>query len=118
LGAFYPFSRNHNDLQSKDQDPAVWIEKGHPEVTNAARNALNVRYQLLPHLYTLFYRSRVFGDTLARPVFHNFPKDVDTYDIDQQFMWGSSILISPFLFEVRHLTKTQFETTYLILKIF
>jgi alpha-glucosidase (family GH31 glycosyl hydrolase) len=100
LGAFYPFSRNHNNKGSGDQDPAVWVEKGHPEVTDAARSSLNVRYILLHYLYTLFFRAHTLGETVARPVFHEYPKDNNTYGIDQQFFWGRSILVSPLLFQV------------------
>ncbi|CAG2113294.1 unnamed protein product, partial [Medioppia subpectinata] len=99
LGAFYPFSRNHNEKGRPDQDPAVWVSKGHPEVTEAARSSLQLRYQLLHYLYTLFYRSYVYGNTVARPLFHEWPQDVNTHSIDSQFMWGRDILISPFLFE-------------------
>ncbi|CAG2179166.1 unnamed protein product, partial [Oppiella nova] len=46
LGAFYPFSRNHNEKTvSQDQDPGVWALQGHPEVTDAARASLQLRYQ-------------------------------------------------------------------------
>ncbi|CAG2100956.1 unnamed protein product [Medioppia subpectinata] len=99
MGAFYPFSRNHNEIHPSDQDPAVWVEKGHPEVTKAAINALNLRYTLLPYLYTLFYRSHTMGQTVARPLVHEFPTDTNTYEIQEQFMWGRSVLISPFLYE-------------------
>ncbi|CAG2105630.1 unnamed protein product [Medioppia subpectinata] len=99
LGAFYTFSRSHNEINPSDQDPAVWIERGHPEVTNAAINALNLRYTLLPYLYTLFYRSHTMGQTVARPLVHEFPTDTNTYEIQEQFMWGRDLLISPFLHE-------------------
>ncbi|CAG2172235.1 unnamed protein product, partial [Oppiella nova] len=98
LGAFYPFARNHNEKSAIDQDPAVWIGRGHPEVTEAARNSLRLRYQLIHYLYTLFYRSQAFGDTVARPLHHEWPRDVVTHDIDTQFLWGRDVLISPFLF--------------------
>ena len=100
LGAFYPYSKNHNENRSPDQDPAVWAQNGHPEVTEAAKWALEIRYKLLPYLYTLFYRAHVFGDTVVRPLFHEFPNDNNTWGIDQQFMWGRSILFSPFLYPV------------------
>jgi len=99
LGAFYPFSRNHNDIKAQDQDPAVWATRGHPDVTEAARVSMTLRYAMLHYLYTLFFRAHTMGETVARPVFHEFPHDNNTHGIDQQFMWGRSVLISPFLFE-------------------
>ena len=66
LGAFYPLARNHNDENSIDQDPAAL---GEP-VISAAKRALNIRYELLPYYYTLFYKSHSFGNTVVRPLFH------------------------------------------------
>ena len=93
LGAFYPFSRNHNALGSIDQDPGVWGA----ETAAIIRTALSLRYWLLPLLYTLFYRHKVEGGTVARPLWHEFPTDTNTWDIDTQFLWGRGLLISPVL---------------------
>lgn len=95
LGAFYPFSRNHNAIDTRDQDPAVWG----PEIAESSKNALLVRYTLLPYLYTLFYHSVTNGGTVARALWHEFPTDFATRTIDTQFMWGSGLLISPVLQE-------------------
>ena len=65
LGAFYPFSRNHNTIYMDPQDPATW-----PSVASASKAALNIRYRLLPYLYTLFYHSHTTGSTVVRPVYH------------------------------------------------
>ena len=65
LGAFYPFSRNHNILDAFDQDPGVW-----PSVANSARSSLLIRYRLLPYLYTLFHLSHTTGSTVVRPLYH------------------------------------------------
>ncbi|RWS09040.1 lysosomal alpha-glucosidase-like protein, partial [Leptotrombidium deliense] len=89
LGAFYPFARNHNTANATAQDPAALG----PKVISASKKAFNIRYTLIPHLYTLFYRAHNFGETVARPLFFNFPKDTKTYKIETQFMWGSHILI-------------------------
>ena len=96
LGAFYPFSRNHNTFGATDQDPGYF---GEP-LASIAREALTIRYFLLPYLYLLFYRHSVRGDTVARPLWHEFPTDLNTWDIDDQFLWGEALLISPVL-EVR-----------------
>ena len=94
LGAFYPFSRNHNNLDAIDQDPAVW-EGG--LVARVARDALLTKYSLLPVLYTLFYLHSTEGGTVVRPLWHEFPGDSATHGIDTQFLWGTSLLISPIL---------------------
>ncbi|CAG2107310.1 unnamed protein product, partial [Medioppia subpectinata] len=111
LGAFYPFSRNHNAIGNIDQDPAVWIERGHPEVTEAAINSLGLRYKLLPYMYTLFFKAHTIGQTVARPVFHEFPTDSNTYGIDEQFMLGSALLISPFLYQNQSQVKAYLPNT-------
>ncbi|XP_054716121.1 lysosomal alpha-glucosidase-like [Uloborus diversus] len=95
LGAFYPFSRNHNDFDTFEQDPAAWG----PDVIDATKNSLRTRYYLLPYLYTLFYKSHIFGETVIRPLFFEFPDDANTYSIDEEFLWGPSLMILPILYE-------------------
>jgi lysosomal alpha-glucosidase len=93
LGSFYPFMRNHNDDRSKDQDPAAFSL----EAQAIMKKALKMRYTLLPYLYTLFYRSVVYGETVVRPLFFEFTHDKLTHGIDQQFMFGQAFLITPVL---------------------
>lgn len=93
LGAWYPFSRNHNSDSSLPQDP-VSMGKA---VVDASRSALRARYTLLPYLYTLFWRAHTRGETVARPLFFEFVRDNVTFPIDQQFMLGPAIMIAPIL---------------------
>ncbi|NXP73261.1 LYAG glucosidase, partial [Ramphastos sulfuratus] len=93
LGAFYPFARNHNTQNEKPQDPTVFS----PAARTAMKNVLLTRYFLLPFLYTLFHRAHVQGDTVARPLFFEFPWDVATLGLDRQFLWGQSLLVTPVL---------------------
>lgn len=79
-----------------------------PEVEAAAKNALKLRYTLLPHLYTLFYHAHIFGDPVIRPLFFEYPEDVKTHEIDTQFLWGSSIMIVPILIENTNETNAYF----------
>ncbi|KGL74967.1 Maltase-glucoamylase, intestinal, partial [Tinamus guttatus] len=93
LGAFYPFSRNHNGKGTKRQDPVAW----NSTFEDISRNVLNIRYTLLPYLYTLMYEAHALGSTVVRPLLHEFVEDRTTWEIYRQFLWGPALLISPVL---------------------
>lgn len=94
VGAFYPFSRNHNSLNQAPQELYLW-----DSVTAAAKNALGMRYKMLPFLYTLFYNSHTEGTTVARSLWYNFPEDEETTNVNFQFMLGKEVLVSPVVTE-------------------
>ncbi|XP_076004053.1 lysosomal alpha-glucosidase [Genypterus blacodes] len=94
LGAFYPFTRNHNSINMKPQDPTAFS----PLALTAMKQALLLRYSLFPVLYTLFHHAHAHGHTVARPVMFEFPKDVRTYAMDKQFLWGKSLLVTPVVY--------------------
>uniref|UniRef100_A0A915AIC5 P-type domain-containing protein n=1 Tax=Parascaris univalens TaxID=6257 RepID=A0A915AIC5_PARUN len=96
LGAFYSFSRNHNDIGQVRQDPAAW-----PSVAAAARQVYLFRYRYLPYLYTLHYLAAISGSTVVRPMFFEFPNDDAARENNEQFMWGDAMLIAPVLQEQR-----------------
>lgn len=95
LGSFYPFSRNHNGLGYKEQDPAAWG----PGFADRTKKVLETRYTLLPYLYTMFYHAHVSGSGVVRPLSFEFVGDKTTHTIDEQFMWGSGLLFSPVLYQ-------------------
>ena len=104
LGAFYPFSRNHNSIDSPDQDPAALG----PDVVKAAKFALNIRYQLLPYLYTQFYHSSMVGLPVARSLALEYPLDPEAASIDTQFLLGPAIMVSPVVEENVRVVKPYF----------
>ena len=70
-----------------------------PLTTQAAKNALDVRYRLLDYLYTAFHAAHEDGTPVLRPLWYAFPKDEQTFAIDTQFLFGPSVLVSPVLEE-------------------
>ncbi|XP_062957072.1 probable maltase-glucoamylase 2 [Cynocephalus volans] len=97
LGAFYPLSRNHNGPGFRDQDPAAFGADS--LLLNSSIHYLNIRYTLLPYLYTLFYHAHTRGETVARPLVHEFYQDSATWEVQEQFLWGPGLLITPVLYE-------------------
>lgn len=69
-------------------------------VATAARTALGLRYALLSYISTAFRKSSKTGIPVAQPLWLAFPEDNATHAIDQQWLLGSDILISPVLYEV------------------
>ncbi|RXG51050.1 Maltase-glucoamylase, intestinal [Armadillidium vulgare] len=94
LGAFYPLDRNHNTNGTADQDPA---RPGWDLVTQVSKDALKIRYRYLPYFYTVLHSAHMYGHTAIRPLFSVFPSDLLARGIEDQFMWGSGLLVAPVL---------------------
>lgn len=58
---------------------------------------MNIRYSLLPYTYTLFHRANVAGETVLRALAWEFPNDPQLRAIDNQFMSGPALLVTPVL---------------------
>ena len=94
LGAFYPFSRNHNSIDRVDQDPVALGQV----VVDATKNSLKIRYTLLPYFYTVFYENSITGHPVVRAPFWDHPWDTEAeQQAENQFIWGTSVMIIPAL---------------------
>jgi len=91
LGVFYPLMRTHTSFGTPDQEP--WSYGSQHEAVN--RRAIELRYELLPHIYTEMQEVSTTGIPAFRPMFLDFPRDPKTYDLDEQFMFGDSLLVAP-----------------------
>lgn len=92
LSAFFPFYRNHNTLSTTPQEAYVWSS-----VIDASKAAMNIRYQLLPYMYTLFYLAHNTGSTVMRALAWEFPNDPSLAAADRQFFLGPALLVTPVL---------------------
>jgi len=96
VGALYPFSRNHNAIRMRSQEPYAFSRQ-HLQIT---KKYLAIRYSLLPYYYTLFFdMSRDGSCCVWRPLFFEHPEDPATYDIQYQFYIGDGLMAAPVLEE-------------------
>jgi alpha-glucosidase (family GH31 glycosyl hydrolase) len=108
LGAFYPFSRNHNTIDANSQEPYTLGN----ETLETSRNAMKLRYSLLKYYYSVFCNQRGVG-TVFRPLLFEFPEDPLVYDekiMNEQFLIGSDLMVTPILYENETSTKAYFPT--------
>ncbi|MGY2709806.1 alpha-glucosidase [Thermostichus sp. OS-CIW-39] len=91
MGILYPLMRGHSALGTRPHEPwSFGIE-----VETICRQAIQLRYQLLPYLYSLFWESSQTGSPILRPLLYEFPDDPQTYEISDQAMLGSALLAAP-----------------------
>jgi alpha-D-xyloside xylohydrolase len=65
------------------------------EAEEIARRYLELRYRLLPYLYTQAIRSSQTGLPMVRAMALEFQDDPSTYPLDLQYMFGDSFLVAP-----------------------
>ncbi len=93
LGAMLPYFRGHSAKNTADQEPWSY---GQP-YEDIARQAIELRYQLLPYLYSLFAQCWQSGSPIVRPMFMTDPTDDRLRGIEDAFTLGDSLLIAPIL---------------------
>eukprot|EP01097_Dermamoeba_algensis_P008718 TRINITY_DN5900_c0_g1_i1.p1 TRINITY_DN5900_c0_g1~~TRINITY_DN5900_c0_g1_i1.p1 ORF type:complete len:486 (+),score=95.93 TRINITY_DN5900_c0_g1_i1:1284-2741(+) len=86
---FSPFFRSHAHIDAKRREP--WLF-GEPYLTHI-RDAIRLRYSLLPYIYFLMFQNHRFSAPVIRPLWFDFPQQVQFYDMEEEFMLGSSLLV-------------------------
>ena len=103
VGAFYPFSRNHNSRSAKDQYPWTFGQN----IENIIKKDIMVRYSLIRYFYSqLFLVSLNEKGAFFKPVMFEYPLDKNSYDdIESKIMLGEALLLCAF-FENHEKNKT------------
>ncbi|HTG70024.1 MAG TPA: TIM-barrel domain-containing protein, partial [Candidatus Udaeobacter sp.] len=104
LGAFNPFSRDHYNNDGKSPSTTPWMQRQEPwqfgkDVEDISRKYISLRYELLPYLYNAFQRAHETGNLVQQPLVFQFQNDPNTYNIEDQVMFGDSIMIAPVVTE-------------------
>jgi alpha-glucosidase len=96
ISAFQPIDRDHTSKGTNPQEP--WVNGPQREAVD--RKYIELRYKLLPYIYTMAEETSRTGDPMLRPLFVEFPngaKDGHPLDLDAggEFLWGADFLVAP-----------------------
>lgn len=88
-----PFYRNHTMMDTRPQEPWAY---GQPyELIN--RLTIQLRYRLLPYLYSNVALCKEFGWPVVRPLFTAEPQNSALRAIDDCYLVGDALLVAPVL---------------------
>ena len=99
FGAFTPIFRSHGTGTPRD----AYLFEEDELVYNSLKNTLNLRYQLMPYIYSNAWKVYNEDYTLMRGLMMDF-KDKKTKNIDDTYMFGPSLLVQP-------ITKAMYRPT-------
>jgi alpha-glucosidase (family GH31 glycosyl hydrolase) len=93
-----PWGWNEGDVGPVEDDPKLLptSEQLHnPEVEIICRKYLNLRYQLLPYLYSTIYQTHRTGLPVMRAMWLAYPADARALKVDDAYLWGDALLVAP-----------------------
>ena len=91
LGIFHPFCRTHSSGDHGDQEPWAFGTN----ITDVVRKFIELRYQLLPYLYTAFWRYAEEGVPILKSLVLYDQHDPHTHYRNDEFIFGEKILACP-----------------------
>lgn len=91
---FFPLYRNHSALGTIRQEP--YLLKG--KYLEAYRNAVLLRYELIPAIYDELCFATQEGSIPLRPLIYNYPEDERVVNENTEAMLGQDLLIAPSFF--------------------
>ncbi len=92
FGAFSPMMRSHGTDAPRE---IFQFGKKGDKVYDAIEKSINLRYSLLPYIYSASWDVTANQSTMMRALMMDFPKDKQVLDINDQYMFGKSLLVCP-----------------------
>ncbi len=92
FGAFCPMMRSHGTEVPRE----IWNFGNRGDwCFDAQEKIINLRYALLPYIYSTSWDVSNNDGTFMRPLVMDFAADRNTYEIGSEFMFGRSLLVAP-----------------------
>jgi alpha-D-xyloside xylohydrolase len=92
FGAFVPLFRSHGEAPLRE---IYNLAPSGSEVYESLAAASRLRYRLLPYIYTIAADTYHRDGTMMRGLIMDFPEDVNARNVNDQYLFGPSLLVSP-----------------------
>lgn len=90
FGIFTPLMRNHAAAGTREQEYFRFADK-----MPAFRKMLELRYALLPYLYSEFMKAALEDGSYFRPLSFDYPNDADALNVEDQLLLGEGLMVAP-----------------------
>ena len=94
LGTFSPLFRIGSD-ESKYYKREPW--KWGISTSQIASYFINLRYKLIPYIYTEYYKYYKFGKPIIEPIYYRYPELLDDSLYNENYFFGSTFYVCPIL---------------------
>jgi len=93
LGTFSPFMRAHSAGDTAEREPWSF---GEP-YTRINRKFIELRYRLMPYIYSVFWEHHRYGFPILRPLVMLEQEQISNHFRQDEFSFGDKILVCPVL---------------------
>ena len=92
FGAFCPMMRSHGTDAPRE---IYQFGKKGDKIYDAIEKFISLRYDLLPYIYSTSWDVTANQSTMMRALVMDFAEDVNALDINDEYMFGKSLLVCP-----------------------
>ena len=89
FGIFTPLMRNHSAMGTREQEAYRFSNR------EALKRTIQLRYCLLPYLYSEYMKAALKDTMMFRPLAFDYPKDAEAAQVEDQLMLGDSLMLAP-----------------------
>lgn len=94
FGVFCPMMRSHGADVPRE---FYWYGKKGEPIYDALVDAVKLRYTLLPYIYSTSWDVTHNRSTFMRALFMDFVNDKQTWNVNDEYMFGKAFLVAPVL---------------------
>ena len=89
LAVFTPLMRNHSALGTREQELYRFGN------CDACKRMVEIRYSLIPYLYSEYMKAALSDEMMFRPLGFDFPEDEAARGAEDQLLLGNELMIAP-----------------------